>query len=60
MQGTIATYDAGSGAGTLFLDDGATLRFGPETTIEARHLRPGQRVHLHRDAGGTITSLRLF
>jgi cold shock CspA family protein len=56
MQGTVATFDERTGAGSVLLDDGAEVRF-PAAAFAAsglRLLRIGQRVRLDRDGRGEI------
>jgi 2-phospho-L-lactate/phosphoenolpyruvate guanylyltransferase len=53
MQGTVATYDPRTRAGTLLLDDGTELAF-PAEAFDAsglRLLRLGQRVTVQAQAG---------
>ena len=48
VQGTVATFDEPTGAGSVVLDDGTTVEF-PAAAFAAsglRLLRPGQRVRL--------------
>jgi 2-phospho-L-lactate guanylyltransferase len=61
MQGTVATFDEHSGAGTVLLDDGAELAFPAEAFAASglRLLRLGQRVRLDRAADGRITKVTL-
>ena len=62
MQGTVATFDESSHAGTVLLDDGTRVEF-PAAAFAAsglRLLRLGQRVRLERDADGTVTALALI
>jgi 2-phospho-L-lactate/phosphoenolpyruvate guanylyltransferase len=62
MQGTVATFDESSHAGTVLLDDGTRVQF-PAAAFAAsglRLLRLGQRVRLERDADGTVTALALI
>jgi 2-phospho-L-lactate/phosphoenolpyruvate guanylyltransferase len=61
MQGTVATFDPASGAGTVLLDDGSEVTF-PAPAFAAsglRLLRLGQRVRLERDAAGRVVRLAL-
>lgn len=54
MQGTVHTFDAATGSGTVLLDDGSPLPF-PASAFEAsglRLLRPGQRVRLKVEGEG--------
>ena len=59
MQGTIATFDEGSGS--LLLDDGSTLAFGAAAFAASglRLLRPGQRVRVERSPEGDVTLVTL-
>jgi len=61
VQGTVATFDAGSRSGTLLLDDGRELAFPPEAFAASglRLLRLGQRVQVTRDEAGTVTRVAL-
>lgn len=61
MQGTVATYDAETHAGTLLLDDGTQLAFPAEAFRRSglRLLRLGQRVTVETGADGTVSRLRL-
>ena len=61
MQGTVATFDAESHAGTLLLDDGSELAFPADAFHRSglRLLRLGQRVVIHTTAEGTVEQLRL-
>lgn len=60
MQATVASYDEGSGSGTVVTDSGRVLAFGSGTLAEhLRHVRPGQRVHLTLQ-GENITSVALW
>ena len=61
MQGTVATYDPGTQAGTLLLDDGSELAFPPEAFRRSglRLLRLGQRVTVETDSTGAVVGLRL-
>jgi 2-phospho-L-lactate guanylyltransferase len=61
MQGTVATYDPGTQAGTLLLDDGSELAFPPEAFRRSglRLLRSGQRVTVETDTAGAVERLRL-
>jgi cold shock CspA family protein len=56
MQGTVATYDTDTHAGTLLLDDGTEVPF-PATAFDRsglRLLRPGQRVTIEPDGDGAV------
>ncbi len=61
MQGTVREFDAASGSGSVFLDDGSVREFGPEVFAASglRLLRRGQRVTLRCRADGAITALTL-
>ncbi|WP_229076699.1 cold-shock protein [Actinoplanes sp. DH11] len=56
MQGTIATFDPDTRSGTLLLDDGSELGFGPEAFGRSglRLLRLGQRVSVEAGADGAV------
>jgi cold shock CspA family protein len=61
MQGTVATYDPDTRAGTLLLDDGTELAF-PAQAFERsglRLLRLGQRVTLESGPDGSVTRVAL-
>jgi hypothetical protein len=61
MQATVREFDPGSGAGSVFLDDGAVREFGPEVFAASglRLLRRGQRVAIRCGPSGAITALAL-
>jgi 2-phospho-L-lactate guanylyltransferase len=61
MQGTVATYDPDTQAGTLLLDDGSELAFPPEAFRRSglRLLRSGQRLTVETDTAGGVERLRL-
>jgi cold shock CspA family protein len=61
MQGTVREFDAGTGSGSVFLDDGSVCAFGPDvfTASGLRLLRRGQRVTIRRGPAGAITALAL-
>jgi cold shock CspA family protein len=61
MQATVRSFDPASGAGSVFLDDGAVCEFGPEAFAASglRLLRRGQRVAVRRGPSGVITALAL-
>ena len=62
VQGTVATFDEATGAGTVLLDDGTRIDF-PAAAFGAsglRLLRLGQRVRLERAGDGTVTALALI
>jgi cold shock CspA family protein len=56
MQGTVATFDPQSHAGTLLLDDGTELALPAEAFRRSglRQLRLGQRVTIEADPDGAI------
>ena len=61
MQATVRGYDPATRSGSVFLDDGTVVAFGPAALAGSgvRLLRPGQRVTLGCDPGGAITGLTL-
>jgi 2-phospho-L-lactate guanylyltransferase len=62
VQGTVATFDEASHAGTLLLDDGTRLEF-PAAAFAAsglRLLRLGQRVRVERAPDGSVEALALI
>ncbi len=61
MQGTVATFDAQTGAGSVLLDDGAEVTFPAEAFAASglRLLRVGQRVRLDHDEAGEVTRVTL-
>jgi 2-phospho-L-lactate guanylyltransferase len=61
MQGTVASFDPMTGAGTLLLDDSTKLGF-PASAFAAsglRLLRLGQRVRIEHDPVGAVTRVTL-
>jgi 2-phospho-L-lactate guanylyltransferase len=61
MQGTVASYDAGTRSGTVVLDDGTEVAF-PATAFDAsglRLLRVGQRLRIEHDESGQVTRVTL-
>jgi len=61
VQGTVATFDEPTGAGSVVLDDGTRVEF-PAAAFAAsglRLLRPGQRVGLVHDATGRVELVTL-
>jgi len=61
VQGTVATWDPESGAGSVLLDDGTPVDF-PATAFAAsglRLLRLGQRVRLAYGPDGTVAAVSL-
>ena len=61
MQGTVRSFDAADGSGSVFLDDGTVCPFGPEVFAASglRLLRRGQRVAIRCGSSGAITALSL-
>ncbi|HEX5205761.1 cold-shock protein [Paractinoplanes rhizophilus] len=61
MQGTIATFDPRTRAGTLLLDDGTELAFDADAFQRSglRLLRLGQRVVVEAEATGLISRLAI-
>jgi len=61
MQATVRGFDPATRSGTVFLDDGTVLGFGPAAFAGSglRLLRPGQRVAIGCDPAGAIVSLAL-
>jgi cold shock CspA family protein len=60
-QGTVASFDADSTAGTVLLDDGSEVAF-PATafaTSGLRLLRIGQRIRLEHGEDGTVSRVTL-
>lgn len=61
MQGTVASYDAGTRSGTLLLDDGTEVAF-PAAAFDAsglRLLRVGQRLRIEHDESGQVKRVTL-
>ena len=56
MQGTIATFDPDTRAGTLLLDDGSELAFDADAFQRSglRLLRLGQRVAIETEVTGAV------
>jgi len=61
MQGTIATFDAQTRAGTLLLDDGTELVFDADAFQRSglRLLRLGQRVDVETEATGLVSRVAI-
>jgi cold shock CspA family protein len=61
MQGTVASFDQDTRAGTLLLDDGSELGFPAEAFARSglRLLRVGQRVVIERDDAASVTRVSL-
>ncbi|MBT8225046.1 MAG: cold-shock protein [Dactylosporangium sp.] len=62
LQGTVATFDTTTRAGTVLLDSGAQVGFSDAAfaASELRLLRPGQRIRLERKADGSIHRVTLI
>ncbi len=61
MQATVRDFDAATGSGSVFLDDGSVAEFGAAVFAASglRLLRRGQRVAIRRGPSGAITALTL-
>lgn len=61
VQATVRSFDPGTGAGDLLLDDGRAIAFPPAAFAASglRSLRLGQRVRLRLDAAGVVEFLTL-
>ena len=61
MQATVRSFDLATRSGSVFLDDGTVVGFGPAALAGSglRLLRQGQRVAIGRDPGGAIVRLTL-
>ena len=61
MQATVRGFDPATRSGSVFLDDGTIVGFGPAAFAGSglRLLRAGQRVAIRCDPGGTVVSLTL-
>jgi hypothetical protein len=61
MQATVRGFDPVTRSGSVFLDDGTVLGFGPAAFAGSglRLLRQGQRVAIGCDPDGTIVSVTL-
>ncbi|GAA0279804.1 hypothetical protein GCM10009539_79630 [Cryptosporangium japonicum] len=57
VQGTVRQFAPATREGSVLLDDGSDVPFGPAAFAAGglRLLRPGQRVRLERDDSGEIT-----
>jgi len=56
-QGSVHTFDPGTGSGSVLLDDGTEVEFSAQAFERGglRLLRTGQRVSLDQDSGGAVT-----
>ncbi|MBC9956717.1 cold-shock protein [Yimella sp. cx-51] len=54
MQGTVHTFDAATGSGTVLTDNGREITFGSAAFAASGliHVRPGQRISLEMGATG--------
>ncbi len=61
MQATVRSFDAATGSGSVFLDDGTVCAFSAGAFVLSglRLLRAGQRVTIRRDRDGAITALTM-
>ena len=61
MQATVRDFDPATGSGSVFLDDGTVLGFGPAAFAGSglRLLRPGQRVAIGCGPDGAIVAITL-
>ena len=61
LQGTVATFEPDTRAGTVLLDSGAEVVFTGDAFAAGglRLLRPGQRVRLERDDTGAVSLITL-
>jgi cold shock CspA family protein len=64
VQATVLRFDPATGAGSVVLDDGVELDFGPEAFASSRLLllRPGQRVRVTADSDvpNRLTSVQIL
>ena len=61
MQGTVASFDQSTRAGSLLTDEGMPLEFPAESLAEhIRHLRLGQRVFVETAPSGEVTSIKIW
>jgi cold shock CspA family protein len=62
MQGTVASFDENTGAGSVVLDDGTTVPFPADAFAASglRLLRPGQRVGLVHNPSGRVELVTLI
>lgn len=60
MQGTVATFDQSTRAGSLLTDDGLPVKFPAESLADhIRHLRVGQRVFVEM-TDDTVTAIKIW
>jgi 2-phospho-L-lactate guanylyltransferase len=61
VQATVFDFDESDGSGTVVLDDGERLPFGPQAFAASglRLLRAGQRVRVEVTASGSVDSLTI-
>ncbi|NEA68734.1 hypothetical protein [Streptomyces sp. SID12488] len=61
MQATAYTYDAGTRSGSVLLDDGTPVPFDAPAFDAGglRLLRPGQRVRIEVEGGGSTPRITL-
>lgn len=61
MQGTVASFDQSTRAGSLLTDEGMPMEFPAASLADhIRHLRVGQRVFFETDPAGQITSIKIW
>jgi hypothetical protein len=62
VQGTVFDFDERDRSGTVVLDDGKRIAFGPQAFAASglRLLRTGQRVRLQLSSGGVIERLTIL
>jgi cold shock CspA family protein len=61
MQGTVASFDPSTRAGTLLTDEGMPLAFPASSLADhIRHLRVGQRVFVETAPSGEVTSIKIW
>jgi hypothetical protein len=61
MQGTVASFDQSTRAGSLLTDEGMPMDFPAESLADhIRHLRVGQRVFVETSPTGEITSIKIW
>ncbi|WP_332662346.1 hypothetical protein [Aeromicrobium sp.] len=61
MQGTVASFDQSTRAGSLLTDEGMPMDFPAASLADhIRHLRVGQRVFVETGPSGEITSIKIW